>query len=232
MSRSTPTGIAHHGDIAETLTISDSESEVDSHSAVDDISKYSADIEIPGLAQKKDMRKGKAAVAPTNPEISELDDSELASEIIAGGATSRDSAMDSDLKTDSSGTTAAQSNTMPRVFTDLPLLLVGSYYFESNSGAPLPVIGTQNMTPTGELLILFPSTVAPQFLMYCVLATQARVGLKCHASAVFETNTSGPASGGKRIKSDNFRGKHKYPSWACCFILLMFSQVACHRFTS
>ena len=93
LSHSTPTGIAHCGDIAETLTISDSESEVDSHSAVDNISKYSTDIEIPGLAQKKDKRKGKATVAPTNPELSESDDSELASEIIAGRATSRDCMM-------------------------------------------------------------------------------------------------------------------------------------------
>lgn len=110
------------GDIAGIPAVSDSD--VDSDTA-DDISEYSlsspSDIE---MLARKDKGKGKAIMAPTDPEPlvsdSESDDSDIQVLDIGGTATAQ-----------------PESSSTPHIFTDLPPLPVNSY-LKRDSGAILP----------------------------------------------------------------------------------------------
>ncbi|KAN0082915.1 hypothetical protein V8E55_008710 [Tylopilus felleus] len=157
----------------------------------DDISEYSESF----------SNSRKAVVVPTDAELaSDSDDSEI--QVIAGVPTStgRDhpattvplaavasTSNTASMDLETSGATAAQSDSTPRVFANLP---VNSYNSDSELGAILPVIGTQTVTPA---------------------ATQALIRVKRAASTAFKTNPShsGHPSGGKRIKSNNYGG-HVY----------------------
>lgn len=125
----------------------------------DDISDYSlsnpSDIDpIPEPTRRKDKGKGKAIVAPTNPELSEPDDLEII-QFTAGASTSNAftiASTDSDQEIGSA--TAARPETTPRVFTELPLM-VGSD-FESDSGTMSPVIRTQTQVTAAGSLVSIP----------------------------------------------------------------------------
>lgn len=102
---------------------------------------------------------------PTEAKLaSDLDDSEI--QVIAGVPTStgRDhpattvplaavasTSNTASMDLETSGATAAQSDSTPRVFANLP---VNSYNSDSELSAILPVIGTQTVTPAGLLVLI------------------------------------------------------------------------------
>ena len=139
------------GDTTEVLTISDSEVDDAMHS--DDISEYSlsnpSDVDpLPEPTRRKDKGKGKAIMAHTNPELSESDEFEIIQFTTSSSTSNALTTAGTDRETGSATAAQSQSETTPRVFTDLPLM-VGSD-FESNSGTMLPVIRTQTVTPAGS----------------------------------------------------------------------------------
>jgi hypothetical protein len=139
------------GDATEVLTISDSE--VDNAMDSDDISEYSLQVSnpsdvdpLPEPTRRKDKGKGKATVAPTNPELSEPDDLEIIQFTASSSTSNAFTIASTDPETGNATAAQSQSGTTPRVFTDL-----GSD-FESDLGTMLPVIGTQTVTPAGSLV--------------------------------------------------------------------------------
>ncbi|KIK79318.1 hypothetical protein PAXRUDRAFT_28442 [Paxillus rubicundulus Ve08.2h10] len=172
LSNSAPSHMGH-GDVAKTFTSADSE--VDSALDHDSISD-----------SEKDKGKGKSVMAPTNPELSESDDSEI--QIIAGRATSSTilrpavastsnvfSITSTDFGNGQCRCSSVQHCPSRLYSSDLPPLPVASYFRGDESGIALPVIGTW-------------AAVKPT-------ATQAQVASKRHASTVFETKTSSPDRG-------------------------------------
>ena len=150
------------GDTTEVLTISDSEVDDAMHS--DDISEYSlsnpSDVDpLPEPTRRKDKGKGKAIMAHTNPELSESDEFEIIQFTTSSSTSNALTTAGTDRETGSATAAQSQSETTPRVFTDLPPPMVSSD-LESNSGTMLPVIGTQTVTPAGSWVsipLVFPA---------------------------------------------------------------------------